>query len=140
MTVKKHLRARNRRAGYLPCIYLVDSEVPTCQIRTSLPDQDHFGRIFYNQARMSAKGILRSPCHGLLHQGCLCSAMSDRSIIVRDQGTIFLGGPLGEGRNRRDRECRRLGARSSQPHLGVTDHMAEDDTTPLSLHAAWSPT
>ena len=96
MTVKKHLRAQEiASANRLPCLYLVDSGGAMLPTGRGLPDRDHFGRIFFNQATMSAAGIpqlaavLRSSTAG----GAYVPAMSDENVIVREQGTIFLAGP-----------------------------------------------
>src|SRR6195256_3588497 len=97
MTVKKHLRAQEiARENHLPCIYMVDSGGAFLPLQDEIfPDERHFGRIFYNQARMSASGI---PQIAIVMGSCTAGgayvpAMSDQSIIVRNQGTIFLGGP-----------------------------------------------
>src|SRR6267378_171179 len=97
LTVKKHLRAqeialRNR----LPCIYLVDSGGAFLPLQDEVfPDRDHFGRIFYNQATLSAKGIpqIAAVLGSCTAGGAYVPAMSDETVIVREQGTIFLGGP-----------------------------------------------
>ena len=97
MTVKKHLRAQEiAEANHLPCVYLVDSGGANLPNQDEVfPDRDHFGRIFYNQANMSARGI--APIAVVMGSctagGAYVPAMSDESIIVRDQGTIFLAGP-----------------------------------------------
>ncbi|MDX2422285.1 MAG: carboxyl transferase domain-containing protein, partial [Amphritea sp.] len=97
LTVKKHLRAQEiAEQNHLPCIYLVDSGGANLPQQDDVfPDRDHFGRIFYNQARMSAKGIPQiAVVMGLCTAGgAYVPAMADESIIVRDQGTIFLAGP-----------------------------------------------
>ena len=97
LTVKKHLRAQEiARENRLPCIYLVDSGGANLPNQIDVfPDRDHFGRIFYNQATMSAQGI---PQVAVVMGSCTAGgayvpAMSDESIIVKEQGTIFLGGP-----------------------------------------------
>ena len=97
LTVKKHLRAQEiARENRLPCLYLVDSGGANLPNQDEVfPDRDHFGRIFYNQARMSAAGI---PQVAVVMGSCTAGgayvpAMSDESVIVRNQGTIFLGGP-----------------------------------------------
>src|SRR3954451_19820474 len=97
ITVKKHLRAQEvAQQNHLPCIYLVDSggaNLPTWD--EVFPDRDHFGRIFYNQANMSAMGIAQIACvmGSCTAGGAYVPAMADESIIVRNQGTIFLAGP-----------------------------------------------
>jgi len=97
MTVKKHLRAQEiAEENHLPCIYLVDSGGANLPNQDEVfPDRDHFGRIFYNQARMSAKGIAQIAVvmGSCTAGGAYVPAMSDVTIIVRDQGTIFLAGP-----------------------------------------------
>jgi len=139
MTVKKHLRAQEiAEQNALPCIYLVDSGGANLPNQDEVfPDRDHFGRIFYNQARMSARGI---PQIGVVMGSCTAGgayvpAMSDVSIIVRNQGTIFLAGPplvkaaLGEIVSAED-----LGGGDVHTRLsGVADLLAEDDTHALAL-------
>ena len=97
MTVKKHLRAQEiARENHLPCIYLVDSGGAFLPLQAEVfPDRDHFGRIFYNQATMSAAGIphIAVVMGSCTAGGAYVPAMSDETIIVRNQGTIFLGGP-----------------------------------------------
>src|SRR5919199_1816340 len=97
MTVKKHLRAQEiAEQNYLPCIYLVDSGGAFLPLQDEVfPDREHFGRIFYNQARMSANGIpqLSAVMGSCTAGGAYVPAMSDESVIVQRQGTIFLGGP-----------------------------------------------
>ena len=97
MTVKKHLRAQEiARENRLPCIYLVDSGGANLPNQDEVfPDREHFGRIFYNQAKMSAEGIpqIAVVMGSCTAGGAYVPAMSDESIIVKDQGTIFLGGP-----------------------------------------------
>ncbi|WP_374421905.1 carboxyl transferase domain-containing protein [Paracoccus sp. (in: a-proteobacteria)] len=139
MTVKKHLRAQEiAEQCHLPCIYLVDSGGANLPNQDEVfPDRDHFGRIFYNQARMSAKGIAQiavvmgSSTAG----GAYVPAMSDVSIIVRGQGTIFLAGPplvkaaTGEVVSAED-----LGGGDVHTRLsGVADYLAEDDAHALAL-------
>ncbi|MFA5608678.1 MAG: carboxyl transferase domain-containing protein, partial [Alcaligenes sp.] len=97
LTVKKHLRAQEiAQQNNLPCVYLVDSGGANLPNQEDVfPDRDHFGRIFYNQANMSAQGIAQIAVvmGSCTAGGAYVPAMSDESIIVRDQGTIFLGGP-----------------------------------------------
>src|ERR671934_200534 len=97
LTVKKHVRAQEiAEANRLPCIYLVDSGGAFLPLQAEVfPDRDHFGRIFYNQAQMSAKGIpqIAVVMGSCTAGGAYVPAMSDEAIIVRNQGTIFLGGP-----------------------------------------------
>ncbi|WP_048863344.1 carboxyl transferase domain-containing protein, partial [Acidisphaera rubrifaciens] len=97
MTVKKHLRAQEiARANRLPCLYLVDSGGAFLPLQDEIfPDREHFGRIFHNQANMSAQGIpqIAAVMGSCTAGGAYVPAMSDESVIVRRQGTIFLGGP-----------------------------------------------
>ncbi|WP_299962778.1 carboxyl transferase domain-containing protein [uncultured Roseobacter sp.] len=139
MTVKKHLRAQEIAAeNHLPCIYLVDSGGANLPNQDEVfPDRDHFGRIFYNQARMSAAGIAQIAVvmGSCTAGGAYVPAMSDVTIIVRDQGTIFLAGPplvkaaTGEVVTAED-----LGGGDVHTRLsGVADYLAEDDAHALSL-------
>ena len=139
ITVKKHLRAQEiARENQLPCIYLVDSGGAHLPSQDEVfPDREHFGRIFYNQAQMSAQriaqiAVVMGSCTA---GGAYVPAMSDESIIVRDQGTIFLGGPplvkaaTGEIVSSED-----LGGGDVHTRLsGVVDHLANDDTHALQL-------
>jgi 3-methylcrotonyl-CoA carboxylase beta subunit len=139
MTVKKHLRAQEiAEQNKLPCIYLVDSGGANLPNQDDVfPDRDHFGRIFYNQANLSAQGI---PQVAVVMGSCTAGgayvpAMSDESIIVKEQGTIFLGGPplvkaaTGEVVSAED-----LGGGDVHTRLsGVADHLAQDDTHALAL-------
>ena len=139
MTVKKHIRAQEvAEQNHLPCIYLVDSggaNLP--EWPDVFPDRDHFGRIFYNQANMSAKGIpqIAVVMGSCTAGGAYVPAMSDESIIVRGQGTIFLGGPplvkaaTGEVVSAEDLGGADLHSRTS----GVTDHYAMDDRHALAI-------
>jgi len=139
MTVKKHLRAQEvARENRLPCIYLVDSGGANLPHQTDVfPDREHFGRIFYNQATLSALGIpqiavVMGPCTA---GGAYVPAMSDETVIVRRQGTIFLGGPplvkaaTGEVVSAEDLGGADVHARQS----GVVDHYAADDDHALAL-------
>ncbi len=139
MTVKKHLRAQEIAEDcHLPCIYLVDSGGANLPNQDEVfPDRDHFGRIFYNQARMSAKGIAQIAVvmGSCTAGGAYVPAMSDVTIIVRDQGTIFLAGPplvkaaTGEVVTAED-----LGGGDVHTRLsGVADYLAEDDGHALAL-------
>ncbi|MFQ5438421.1 MAG: carboxyl transferase domain-containing protein [Paracoccaceae bacterium] len=139
MTVKKHLRAQEIAAeNNLPCIYLVDSGGANLPNQDEVfPDRDHFGRIFYNQARMSARGIaqIAAVMGSCTAGGAYVPAMSDVAIIVRDQGTIFLAGPplvkaaLGEVVSAEE-----LGGGDVHTRLsGVADYLAEDDAHALAL-------
>ena len=133
LTVKKHLRAQEIAAeNNLPCIYLVDSGGANLPNQDQVfPDRDHFGRIFYNQANMSARGIpqIAVVMGSCTAGGAYVPAMSDESIIVRNQGTIFLGGPplvkaaTGEEVSAEDLGGGDLHARRS----GVVDHLADSD-------------
>ncbi|WP_426114009.1 carboxyl transferase domain-containing protein [Massilia sp. PWRC2] len=139
MTVKKHLRAQEiADQNHLPCIYLVDSGGANLPNQDDVfPDRDHFGRIFYNQANLSAKGIAQIAVvmGSCTAGGAYVPAMSDESIIVKDQGTIFLGGPplvkaaTGEVVSAED-----LGGGDVHTRLsGVVDHLAHNDLHALSL-------
>jgi len=139
MTVKKHLRAQEiAEANRLPCIYLVDSGGANLPHQAEVfPDRDHFGRIFFNQANMSALGIAQIACvmGSCTAGGAYVPAMSDESIIVRDQGTIFLAGPplvkaaTGEEISAEELGGGDLHARKS----GVVDHLAENDEHALTI-------
>ncbi|RJY09382.1 carboxyl transferase domain-containing protein [Aurantiacibacter aquimixticola] len=139
MTVKKHLRAQEiAEANHLPCIYLVDSGGANLPFQAEVfPDRDHFGRIFYNQANMSAKGIPQIACvmGSCTAGGAYVPAMSDESVIVREQGTIFLAGPplvkaaTGEEISAEDLGGGALHAKKS----GVVDHLAENDEHALTI-------
>jgi 3-methylcrotonyl-CoA carboxylase beta subunit len=139
LTVKKHLRAQEiAEANRLPCIYLVDSGGANLPNQDEVfPDRDHFGRIFYNQAQMSAAGIpqIAAVMGSCTAGGAYVPAMADESIIVRNQGTIFLGGPplvkaaTGEIVTAEDLGGGELHARTS----GVVDHLAESDAHALGI-------
>ena len=139
MTVKKHLRAQEiAEANRLPCIYLVDSGGANLPHQAEVfPDRDHFGRIFFNQANMSAKRIPQIACvmGSCTAGGAYVPAMSDETVIVRDQGTIFLAGPplvkaaTGEEISAEDLGGGDLHARKS----GVVDHLAENDEHALTI-------
>ncbi|AMM25226.1 carboxyl transferase domain-containing protein [Variovorax sp. PAMC 28711] len=139
LTVKKHLRAQEiAEQNRLPCIYLVDSGGANLPNQDEVfPDRDHFGRIFYNQAQMSAQGIAQIAVvmGSCTAGGAYVPAMSDESIIVKNQGTIFLGGPplvkaaTGEVVTAED-----LGGGDVHTRLsGVVDHLAQNDLHALSL-------
>ncbi|MEL7348809.1 MAG: carboxyl transferase domain-containing protein [Pseudomonadota bacterium] len=139
LTVKKHLRAQEiAEACRLPCLYIVDSGGANLPRQDEVfPDRDHFGRIFFNQARMSAAGIAQIAVvmGSCTAGGAYVPAMSDEAIIVRDQGTIFLAGPplvkaaTGEVVSAED-----LGGGDVHTRLsGVADHLAEDDAHALAL-------
>ncbi|MBJ3777589.1 carboxyl transferase domain-containing protein [Acuticoccus mangrovi] len=139
MTVKKHVRAQEiARQNRLPCIYLVDSGGANLPNQTEVfPDRDHFGRIFYNQATMSAEGIAQIAVvmGSCTAGGAYVPAMADEAIIVRHQGTIFLGGPplvkaaTGEVVSAEDLGGADVHARLS----GVADHYALDDRQALAM-------
>jgi len=139
MTVKKHLRAQEiARENRLPCIYLVDSGGANLPQQTEVfPDKDHFGRIFFNQANLSAAGIpqIAVVMGSCTAGGAYVPAMSDESVIVREQGTIFLGGPplvqaaTGEKISSEDLGGADVHARQS----GVVDHYAENDSHALEI-------
>jgi 3-methylcrotonyl-CoA carboxylase beta subunit len=142
LTVKKHLRAQEiAQENHLPCIYLVDSGGANLPNQDDVfPDRDHFGRIFFNQANMSAAGIAQIAVvmGSCTAGGAYVPAMSDETIIVKDQGTIFLGGPplvkaaTGEVVTSED-----LGGGDVHTRLsGVADHLANDDTHALALARA----
>jgi 3-methylcrotonyl-CoA carboxylase beta subunit len=141
MTVKKHLRAQEvALCNNLPCVYLVDSGGAFLPRQDEVfPDRDHFGRIFYNQATMSKHGIaqIAAVLGSCTAGGAYVPAMSDENVIVKDQGTIFLGGPplvkaaTGEVVTAEDLGGGDLHARIS----GVTDHLAADDADALRMVA-----
>ncbi len=139
LTVKKHLRAQEiALQNKLPCIYLVDSGGAFLPMQDEVfPDKEHFGRIFYNQAQMSAKGIsqIAVVLGSCTAGGAYVPAMSDETIIVKDNGTIFLGGPplvkaaTGEVVSAQDLG----GAKVHTEVSGVADHFAEDEEDALSI-------
>ena len=139
MTVKKHLRAQTVAAeNLLPCIYLVDSGGAFLPMQDEVfPDKEHFGRIFFNQANLSARGIpqIASVMGSCTAGGAYVPAMSDESVIVKNQGTIFLGGPplvkaaTGEVVTAEELGGGDVHARKS----GVVDHLAEDDAHALAI-------
>lgn len=139
ITVKKHLRAQEiAMENNLPCIYLVDSGGAFLPLQAEVfPDRDHFGRIFYNQARMSAVGITQiSVVMGSCTAGgAYVPAMSDENIIVKGNGTIFLGGPpLVRAATGEVVDSESLGgARVHCETSGVTDHFAEDDEHAIDI-------
>src|SRR5213079_1885290 len=142
MTVKKHLRAQEiARDNRLPCLYLVDSGGAFLPAQDDVfPDREHFGRIFYNQANLSSLGV---PQIAIVMGSCTAGgayvpAMSDESIIVKGQGTIFLGGPplvraaTGEVVSAEDLGGAEVHARQS----GVADHYAQNDVHALAIARA----
>jgi len=139
LTVKKHLRAQEvAEQNHLPCIYLVDSGGAFLPRQDEVfPDRDHFGRIFYNQARMSAKGIpqIAAVMGSCTAGGAYVPAMCDEAIIVRNQGTIFLGGPpLVKAATGEVVDAETLGGGSVHSRIsGVTDHLADDDAHALQI-------
>jgi len=139
ITVKKHLRAQEiAEANRLPCIYLVDSGGANLPNQDEVfPDREHFGRIFYNQANMSAKGIAQIAVvmGSCTAGGAYVPAMSDESIIVRGEGTIFLAGPpLVKAATGEEVSADALGGADVHCRTsGVTDHMARDDADALSI-------
>ena len=139
LTVKKHLRAQEIAAeNELPCIYLVDSGGANLPNQTEVfPDRDHFGRIFFNQARMSARGIAQVACvmGSCTAGGAYVPAMSDQTVIVREQGTIFLGGPpLVKAATGEEISAEELGGGDVHTRLsGVADHLAENDDHALRI-------
>ena len=139
MTVKKHLRAQEiARENRLPCVYLVDSGGANLPNQDEVfPDRDHFGRIFYNQANMSAEGIAQIAVvmGSCTAGGAYVPAMSDVSIIVREQGTIFLAGPpLVKAATGEVVSAEELGGGDVHTRLsGVADYLAEDDDHALAL-------
>lgn len=139
MTVKKHLRAQEiAEQNHLPCIYLVDSGGANLPNQDEVfPDKDHFGRIFFNQARMSAKSIpqIAVVMGSCTAGGAYVPAMCDEAIIVRNQGTIFLAGPpLVKEATGEDVDAETLGGADTHSRLsGVVDKVAEDDNDALAL-------
>ncbi|MDE0546847.1 carboxyl transferase domain-containing protein [Microbacterium sp. C7(2022)] len=139
LTVKKHLRAQEiALENRLPCIYLVDSGGAFLPMQDDVfPDRDHFGRIFFNQARLSAAGIaqISAVMGSCTAGGAYVPAMSDETVIVREQGTIFLGGPplvkaaIGEIVTAEELGGGEMHVRRS----GVADHLAEDDEHALEI-------
>ncbi len=139
MTVKKHLRAQEvAEENHLPCLYLVDSGGAFLPLQDEVfPDANHFGRIFYNQARMSAKGIpqIAAVMGSCTAGGAYVPAMSDEAVIVRSTGTIFLGGPpLVKAATGEDVSAEELGGADVHTRKsGVADHFAEDDEHAIEI-------
>jgi 3-methylcrotonyl-CoA carboxylase beta subunit len=139
VTVKKHLRAQEVALhNRLPCIYLVDSGGAFLPRQDEVfPDREHFGRIFYNQATMSARGIpqVAAVLGSCTAGGAYVPAMSDEAVIVRNQGTIFLGGPpLVKAATGEVVSAEELGGGELHSRVsGVTDHLAEDDADALRM-------
>ena len=139
LTVKKHLRAQEvAEQNHLPCIYLVDSGGAFLPLQDEVfPDREHFGRIFYNQARMSAKGIAQIAVvmGSCTAGGAYVPAMSDETIIVRGTGTIFIGGPpLVKAATGEEVTAEELGGADVHTRRsGVADHYATSDEHALAL-------
>ena len=139
ITVKKHLRAQEIALEHdLPCVYLVDSGGAYLPLQGEVfPDKEHFGRIFFNQARMSARGIAQIAVvlGSCTAGGAYVPAMSDETIIVRGQGTIFLGGPpLVKAAIGEEVDAETLGGGEVHARIsGVVDHLADDDAHALAL-------
>ena len=139
LTVKKHLRAQEiARENRLPCIYLVDSGGANLPHQAEVfPDRDHFGRIFFNQAQMSAEGVAQIACvmGSCTAGGAYVPAMADETVIVRGQGTIFLAGPpLVKAATGEVISAEELGgAETHGRRSGVVDHVAEDDDHALTI-------
>jgi acetyl-CoA carboxylase carboxyltransferase component len=139
LTVKKHLRAQEvAEENGLPCLYLVDSGGAFLPMQAEVfPDREHFGRIFYNQARLSAKGIpqIAAVMGSCTAGGAYVPAMSDETVIVKGTGTIFLGGPpLVKAATGEDVTAEELGGAYVHTHQsGVADHLAEDDEHALEI-------
>lgn len=139
MTVKKHLRAQEvAKENHLPCVYLVDSGGAFLPMQSEVfPDRDHFGRIFYNQAQLSSHGI---PQVAVVMGSCTAGgayvpAMSEETVIVRNQGTIFLGGPpLVKAATGEEVTAEELGGGDVHSKIsGVTDHLADNDEHALEM-------
>jgi acetyl-CoA carboxylase carboxyltransferase component len=139
LTVKKHLRAQEiALENHLPCVYLVDSGGAFLPLQAEVfPDREHFGRIFYNQARMSAAGILQVAVvlGSCTAGGAYVPAMCDETVIVREQGTIFLGGPpLVRAATGEEVTAEELGGGEVHTRIsGVADHLAADDADALRI-------
>ncbi len=139
ITVKKHLRAQEiALENHLPCIYLVDSGGAFLPLQAEVfPDKEHFGRIFYNQANLSARGIpqIAAVMGSCTAGGAYVPAMSDETVMVRDQATIFLGGPpLVKAATGEEVSAEDLGGADVHTRLsGVADHFAEDDHHALEI-------
>jgi len=139
LTVKKHLRAQEiALENNLPCVYIVDSGGAFLPMQDEVfPDKEHFGRIFYNQAQMSSKGIpqIAVVCGSCTAGGAYVPAMSDESIIVKDNGTIFLGGPpLVKAATGEEVTAEELGGAKVHTSVsGVSDHFANDEEEAFSI-------
>src|SRR5438094_6808550 len=139
MTVKKHLRAQEiAEQNHLPCIYLVDSGGAFLPLQAEVfPDRDHFGRIFYNQARLSSQRIpqIAAVMGSSTAGGAYVPAMSDESVIVKGQGTIFIGGPpLVKAATGVEVTAEELGGADLHTRIsGVADHLALDDPHAIAI-------
>ncbi|HTU80809.1 MAG TPA: carboxyl transferase domain-containing protein [Candidatus Acidoferrales bacterium] len=139
MTVKKHLRAQEiAEQNHLPCVYLVDSGGAFLPLQADVfPDREHFGRIFYNQARMSSKRIaqIAAVMGSCTAGGAYVPAMSDETVIVKNRGTIFLGGPpLVKAATGEEVTAEELGGADVHTRVsGVADHFANDDPQALGI-------
>src|SRR5438477_1639019 len=139
LTVKKHLRAQEiALQNRLPCLYLVDSGGAFLPLQDEVfPDRDHFGRIFFNQAQMSARGIpqIAAVMGSCTAGGAYVPAMSDETIIVRGTGTIFIGGPpLVKAATGQDVTAEELGGADVHTRRsGVADHYADDDQDAIAI-------
>ncbi|KAA6460265.1 methylcrotonoyl-CoA carboxylase [Acidobacteria bacterium AB60] len=139
LTVKKHLRAQQiALENCLPCVYLVDSGGAFLPLQDEVfPDRDHFGGIFYNQANLSARGIAQIACvmGSCTAGGAYIPAMSDEAVIVKEQGTIFLGGPpLVKAATGEEVTAEELGGADVHTRIsGVADHFAESDAHALAI-------
>src|SRR5467141_3670889 len=139
ITVKKHLRAQEiALQNHLPCVYLVDSGGAFLPLQSEVfPDREHFGRIFYNMARMSAAGIpqVAAVMGSCTAGGAYVPAMCDENIIVREQGTIFLAGPpLVRAATGEEVTAEELGGGDVHTRLsGVSDHLADNDEHALEI-------
>jgi acetyl-CoA carboxylase carboxyltransferase component len=139
LTVKKHLRAQEiAEENRLPCVYLVDSGGAFLPLQDQVfPDRDHFGRIFYNEARMSARGIpqISAVLGSCTAGGAYVPAMSDEAVIVKGRGTIFLGGPpLVKAATGEEVTAEELGGADVHTRIsGVADYMAQDDEHAIAI-------
>lgn len=139
ITVKKHLRAQEiAQENCLPCVYLVDSGGANLPLQADIfPDREHFGRIFYNEARMSAQGIpqIAVVMGSCTAGGAYVPAMADENVIVKQRGTIFLGGPpLVKAATGEEVSAEELGGGDVHTRIsGVSDHLAEDDEDALAI-------
>ena len=139
LTVKKHLRAQQiALENHLPCVYLVDSGGAFLPLQDEVfPDRDHFGAIFNNQANLSARGIAQIACvmGSCTAGGAYIPAMSDETVIVKNQGTIFLGGPpLVKAATGEEISAEELGGAEVHTRIsGVADHLAQNDAHALAL-------